>query len=69
MRCLRIPNTSAFHGVTLIADAVALHAKLKQEAEKSAWKADGPNGEELEDSEGNVLDRATYRDLERQGLL
>jgi hypothetical protein len=35
--------------------------------ERSNWKAEA--GEEFEDSLGNVLDKKTYNDLLKQGLL
>ena len=67
MRCLGIPNTRHFHGVTKIADAQVLWKKLKLGVEKDIF--DGSVEEEYEDSQGNVLSRATYEDLARQGLL
>lgn len=67
MKSLGIPNTKHFHGVTKIEDAQALWAQLKEQLEKDQF--DGTNGEEYEDSHGNVLSRATYEDLARQGLL
>mmetsp|Transcript_12242 Transcript_12242/g.19681 ORF Transcript_12242/g.19681 Transcript_12242/m.19681 type:complete len:324 (+) Transcript_12242:178-1149(+) len=67
MRCLGIPNTKHFHDITTIEDAKALYAKLKAGLDGDAW--DGAVEEEYEDSEGNVLNRRTYEDLARQGLL
>jgi len=67
MRCLGIPNTKHFHDITLIEDAVALHAKLKDALAADAFEA--TVAEEYEDSEGHVLNRKTYEDLARQGLL
>lgn len=67
MRCLGIPNTKHFHGVTKIEDAQRLWAKLSEEVNKDIF--DGSKDEEYEDSHGNVLSRATYEDLARQGLL
>jgi len=67
MRCLGIPNTRHFHGVTKIEDAQRLWAKLQQTVEGNAF--DGEKEEEYEDSHGNVLTRKTYQDLARQGLL
>jgi splicing factor 3A subunit 3 len=66
MRCLGIPNTKHFHDITLIEDAIALHNKIR-----GAMTVDKPSVEleEFEDSEGNVLNRRTYEDLARQGLL
>lgn len=66
MRCLGIPNTKHFHDITLIEDAVALYAKIKNSLKTDTFAMDD---EEFEDSEGNVLNRRTYEDLARQGLL
>ncbi|OQR92055.1 splicing factor 3A [Achlya hypogyna] len=67
MRCLGIPNTKHFHDITSMADALALYEKLKEQLEKETWNK--ANEEEFEDSEGNVLNKKTYQDLARQGLL
>ncbi|EQC34544.1 hypothetical protein SDRG_07871 [Saprolegnia diclina VS20] len=67
MRCLGIPNTKHFHDITSMADALALYEKLKEQLEKETWSK--ANEEEFEDSEGNVLNKKTYEDLSRQGLL
>ena len=67
MKMLGIPNTKHFHGVTKIADAQYLWKQLKDQLQRDQF--DGTNGEEYEDSHGNVLSRATYEDLARQGLL
>ena len=67
MRCLGIPNTNHFHGVTSIEDAQALWSKLQKTVTKD--KFDGSKEEEYEDSQGNVLSRSQYEDLARQGLL
>ncbi|OWZ15430.1 Splicing factor 3A [Phytophthora megakarya] len=67
MRCLKIPNTKHFHDITLMRDAIQLYEKLKDQIDAESWNAS--NEEEFEDSEGNVLNRKTYEDLARQGLL
>jgi splicing factor 3A subunit 3 len=67
MKCLGIPNTKHFHGVTKIEDAQKLWAKLQSTVNKDIF--DGAKEEEYEDSHGNILSRATYEDLARQGLL
>ena len=67
MKCLGIPNTKHFHGVTKIDDAQKLWAKLQSTVNKDIF--DGAKEEEYEDSHGNILSRATYEDLARQGLL
>lgn len=67
MKSLGIPNTKHFHGVTKIEDAQQLWEKLKGHLQQDQF--DGTRDEEYEDSHGNVLSRATYEDLARQGLL
>jgi splicing factor 3A subunit 3 len=67
MKSLGIPNTKHFHGVTKIEDAQKLWDKLKGTLHHEQF--DGTKEEEYEDSHGNVLSRATYEDLARQGLL
>jgi splicing factor 3A subunit 3 len=67
MKSLGIPNTKHFHGVTRIEDALNLWEKLKDQLQEEQF--DGSKEEEYEDSHGNVLSRATYEDLARQGLL
>jgi len=67
MRCLGIPNTAHFANVTQIEDAMALWEKLKVQKQEEAWKPELE--EEYEDSKGNVVNRKTYEDLKRQGLL
>lgn len=67
MKCLKIPNTIHFREITSINDALAIHQKLLMESELSQFKPDLE--EEFEDSEGNLLNRKTYYDLKRQGLL
>lgn len=67
MRCLSIPNTKHFHGVTKIADAQELWGRLRTVLEGNQF--DVVQEEEYEDSHGNVLNRAQYEDLARQGLL
>jgi splicing factor 3A subunit 3 len=51
----------------VLQDALDLYSKLKGKVEVDAWAPEV--GEEFEDSEGNVLNRRTYEDLARQGLL
>jgi splicing factor 3A subunit 3 len=67
MRCLGIPNTKHFHGVTKIADALELWGRLRKVLEGNQFDVD--QEEEYEDSHGNVVNRAQYEDLARQGLL
>lgn len=67
MRCLGIPNTAHFANITLIEDALALWEKLKVAKKSERWQPD--TEEEFEDSTGNVVNKKTYEDLKRQGLL
>lgn len=67
MKCLGIPNSKHFLGITLIEDAYTLWAKLKAEQGGSSWNPE--LDEEFEDKTGNVMNRKTYTDLARQGLL
>jgi len=67
MRCLGIPNTAHFANVTQIEDAITLWEKLKSQKQSERWVAD--QEEEFEDSLGNVVNRKTFEDLKRQGLL
>lgn len=67
MRCLGVPNTKHFHDICLIEDALALYAKIKGSMKVEQFVSELE--EEFEDSEGNVLNRRTYEDLARQGLL
>lgn len=67
MRCLGIPNTAHFANVTQIEDALALWEKLKSQKQQERWQPE--QEEEFEDSLGNVVNRKTFEDLKRQGLL
>ncbi|GBG69402.1 hypothetical protein CBR_g4095 [Chara braunii] len=67
MRCLGIPNTKNFHEITQIEDAKKLWEKIKANSGVNTWKPDVE--EECEDGEGNVYNRKTYMELQRQGLV
>jgi hypothetical protein len=67
MRSLGIPNSKHFHDITRVEDARALWARLQGQSTTELWKAEAD--EEFEDSLGNVLNRRTYEDLARHGLL
>lgn len=67
MRCLQIPNSAHFANVTSIEDAMRLWNKLKEEKQKDKFQPLAE--EEFEDSEGRVVNKKTYEDLKRQGLL
>lgn len=67
MKSLGIPNTAHFANITKMQEAVTLWQKLQSEREKSKFQPD--KEEEYEDSQGNVVNKKTYEDLLRQGLL
>lgn len=67
MRALGIPNTKHFAHITKIADAHALFDKLKKEGVGAGWKPE--DEEEYEDADGNVFNKKTYLELQRQGLV
>ncbi|KAL3095388.1 hypothetical protein niasHS_007487 [Heterodera schachtii] len=67
MRCLGIPNTAHFTNITKINDAIELWKKICDEKNRNKWNPEAD--EEFEDSLGNVVNRRTYEDLKRQGLL
>jgi splicing factor 3A subunit 3 len=67
MKCLKIPNTIHFKDVTTITDALALHEKLMRESQESQFRPD--LDEEFEDNEGNILNKRTYTDMKKQGLI
>lgn len=66
MKCLKIPNTPHFREITSINDALVLHKKLLMDSKYHRFNNDE---EEFEDSEGNILNKRTYDDLKREGLL
>ncbi|GJP36528.1 hypothetical protein CLOM_g21027 [Closterium sp. NIES-68] len=67
MRCLGVPNTKAFHEVTVIKDALALWERMREKQGGSKWRPEVE--EECEDREGNVYDKKTFQDLRRQGII
>jgi len=67
MRCLGIPNTAHFTNVTKINDAIELWKKICEDKNVVKWNPE--TDEEYEDSLGNVVNRRTFEDLKRQGLL
>lgn len=67
MKCLGIPNTAHFANITKIQDAITLWDKLKTEKQRDQFVP--LVEEEYEDSQGNVVNKKTYEDLKRQGLL
>jgi len=67
MRCLGIPNTAHFANITKIQDAIELWTQLRENKDQERFKPEVE--EEFEDSYGNVVNRKTFEDLKRQGLL
>eukprot|EP00245_Coleochaete_scutata_P011206 TRINITY_DN4114_c0_g1_i1.p1 TRINITY_DN4114_c0_g1~~TRINITY_DN4114_c0_g1_i1.p1 ORF type:complete len:513 (-),score=146.40 TRINITY_DN4114_c0_g1_i1:146-1684(-) len=67
MRCLGIPNTKNFNEITIIKDAQLLWENIQERQGVVKWKPELE--EEYEDKEGNVYNRKTYTDLQRQGLI
>lgn len=67
MRSLGVPNTKHFHDIVLIEDVLVLYSKIKDQLKVEQFTKD--LDEEFEDTEGNVLNKRTYEDLARQGLL
>ena len=67
MRCLGVPNTKHFHDITSIEEVLLLYSKIKHTIAVEQFA--GEMDEEFEDTEGNILNRRTYEDLARQGLL
>lgn len=58
MKCLKIPNTVHFKGVTNIAEALKLHRKIMQDNYTNSFKPDLE--EEFEDEQGNILSRREF---------
>ncbi|KAH7557788.1 hypothetical protein JRO89_XS11G0220500 [Xanthoceras sorbifolium] len=67
MRCLGIPNTKNFNEITSIEEAKDLWKKIQERQGVNKWRPDLE--EEYEDREGNIYNKKTYTDLQRQGLI
>ncbi|KAG0461244.1 hypothetical protein HPP92_021180 [Vanilla planifolia] len=67
MRCLGIPNTKNFNEITSIQEAKELWEKIQEKQGLNKWRPDLE--EEYEDKEGNIYNKKTYTDLQRQGLI
>ncbi|XXG89988.1 hypothetical protein AAC387_Pa12g1862 [Persea americana] len=67
MRCLGIPNTKNFNEITSIKEAKALWERIQERQGLNKWRPELE--EEYEDKEGNIYNRKTYTDLQRQGLI
>ncbi|PON96831.1 Splicing factor 3A subunit [Trema orientale] len=67
MRCLGIPNTKNFNEITSIEEAKELWKRIQERQGLNKWRPDLE--EEYEDKEGNIYNKKTYTDLQRQGLI
>ncbi|XP_043716572.1 splicing factor SF3a60 homolog [Telopea speciosissima] len=67
MRCLGIPNTKNFNEITSIKEARLLWERIHERQGLNKWRPDLE--EEYEDKEGNIYNKKTYTDLQRQGLI
>ncbi|KAG6410033.1 hypothetical protein SASPL_128080 [Salvia splendens] len=67
MRCLGIPNTKNFNEITSIEEAKHLWERIQEKQGLNKWRPDLE--EEYEDHEGNIYNKKTYTDLQRQGLI
>ncbi|XAR71638.1 hypothetical protein NMG60_11018010 [Bertholletia excelsa] len=67
MRCLGIPNTKNFNEITSIEEAKQLWERIQERQGLNKWRPDLE--EEYEDKEGNIYNKKTYTDLQRQGLI
>ncbi|KAL2556239.1 splicing factor-related [Forsythia ovata] len=67
MRCLGIPNTKNFNEITSIEEAKHLWERIQERQGLNKWRPDLE--EEYEDKEGNIYNKKTYTDLQRQGLI
>lgn len=67
MRCLGIPNTKNFNEITTIEEAQILWKKIQERQGQNKWRPELE--EEYEDKEGNIYNKKTYTDLQRQGLI
>ncbi|KAL9266826.1 Splicing factor SF3a60-like protein, partial [Drosera capensis] len=67
MRCLGIPNTKNFNEITSIEDAKRLWDRIQEKQGLNKWRPDLE--EEYEDQEGNIYNKKTFTDLQRQGLI
>ena len=67
MKCIGVPNQRELWGVTSIDEVKALWEKIRQQEAGKGWKEE--EEEEMEDSEGNVFNKKTYLELQRQGLI
>ncbi|GJY60615.1 splicing factor SF3a60, partial [Tanacetum coccineum] len=67
MRRLGIPNTKNFNEITSIEEAQLLWERIKEKQGVNKWRPELE--EEYEDREGNIYNKKTYTDLQRQGLI
>ncbi|GKV39130.1 hypothetical protein SLEP1_g46943 [Rubroshorea leprosula] len=66
MRSLNIPNTKNFNEITPIQEAQALWEHIQEQQGQNNWHQDF---EEFEDTDGNIYNKRTFTDLQRQGLI
>ncbi|KAK2973584.1 hypothetical protein RJ640_023234 [Escallonia rubra] len=67
MRRLGIPNTKNFNEITSIEEAKQLWERIQERQGVNKWRPDLE--EEYEDREGNIYNKKTFTDLQRQGLI
>lgn len=67
MRRLGIPNTKNFNEITSIEEAQKLWERIKEKQGVNKWRPELE--EEYEDRDGNIYNKKTYTDLQRQGLI
>jgi splicing factor 3A subunit 3 len=67
LRCLGVNYSKHYYMVTRIADVQRLREKIKKDLKSVEFDAEA--GIEYEDNDGNVMNRKTISDLQRQGLL
>lgn len=74
MKCLGIPNTKHFYGITKIEDVKSLWLKIKNQNnslsnQQDMNNLDKDNVEEYEDAQGNVYTKAQFNNLKKQGII
>ncbi|KAM9960388.1 hypothetical protein ACTFIW_009527 [Dictyostelium discoideum] len=67
MSSIGVPNTTHFHEITKIKDALELWSKIKNQTNQQQFKSD--RDEEYEDETGNVMSKKNYDLLVKQGII
>ena len=67
MKCIGVPNARELWGVVRIEEVKALWERMRLQEAGKGWKEE--EEEEMEDSEGNVFNKKTFLELQRQGLI